>query len=259
MKLFHLQCNDPVVIHPKLVFIQIPKTGSTSLYREMIRLGLTVRVHCYRHEGIVYLQAFLRNTNQPIYTVVRNPFSHVLSYFFHQLRHGEITHDPSRSIQQEFRDYCRRIIPTNVHVRQSAFLHTNDSAIRDRIYYFKMEDGIDNIVHYLNKHHDLTMETRHENKNSIQGYDTSPQFLHDVYDKETEAWVRTHLATEFSMFHYSSHLHDVGKPSVLPLGPHPYGRDLTDLPPTITTPLHPLLRRRPPLFHERIQNSFCKK
>jgi len=243
MKLFHRVSNDPVILHPKLVFIQIPKTGSTSLYQEMIRLGLTVRVGCFRHEGIGYLQAFVRNTSQPIYAVVRNPFSHVLSYFFHQLRLGEITLDPSQSIQQEFRDYCRRTVPTNVHVRQCAFLHTNDSAIRDRIYYFKMEDGIDNIVQYLNTHHHLTMETRHENKNLIQGYNLSPQFLRDMYDKDTESWVRTHLATEFSMFHYSSYLHDIGKPSVLPLGPHPYGRNRTT---TFT------------LCHERVRNSFGK-
>ena len=45
-----------VVINDKFIFIQIPKSGSTSVVTELKNINLTKFIKCFRHEGIRYIQ-----------------------------------------------------------------------------------------------------------------------------------------------------------------------------------------------------------
>ena len=85
--------------------------------KNCIKKNLTQLLPCYRHEGLLFIEQYIYDTNLPIYAIVRNPFVHIHSWFFHRIRHNEIKIDPSISIITNFENFCKRDC-NNVHLQQ---------------------------------------------------------------------------------------------------------------------------------------------
>lgn len=191
-----------VVINDKFIFIQIPKTGTTSVVTELKNINLTKFIKCFRHEGIRYIQHLYQNKNLPVYAIVRNPYRQVLSYFFHRINYGEIFVDKNKIIL-EFRKWCRESeLSRNIHLLQNKYLETNNSVVKEKIKVFKFEDGIDFFIDYLNTHHDLNLNTNiHTNVNKVTEYKNIP-FL-DFFDEATINIIKRDLKNQFESFQYS--------------------------------------------------------
>ena len=192
-----------VVINDKFIFIQIPKSGSTSVVTELKNINLTKFIKCFRHEGIRYIQHLYENKNLPVYAIVRNPYRQVLSYFFHRINYGEIFVDKNNIIW-EFRKWCRESeLSKNIHLLQNKYLETNNSIVKQKINVFKFEDGVDFFIEYLNMHHDLNLDTNiHTNMNKVTEYKNIP-FL-DFFDEATINIIKRDLKKQFEIFQYST-------------------------------------------------------
>jgi hypothetical protein len=197
-----LELHD-VVINDKFIFIQIPKTGSTSVVTELKNINLTKFIKCFRHEGIRYIQHLYQNKNLPVYAIVRNPYRQVLSYFFHRINYGEIFVDKNNIIW-EFRKWCRESeLSKNIHLLQNKYLETNNQIVKEKIKVFKFEDGIDFFIDYLNMHHDLNLDTNiHTNVNKVTEY-KNILFL-DFFDEATINIIKRDLKNQFELFQYST-------------------------------------------------------
>ena len=191
------------MINDKFIFIQIPKTGSTSVVTELKNINLTKFIKCFRHEGIRYIQHLYQNKNLPVYAIVRNPYRQVLSYFFHRINYGEIFVDKNNIIW-EFRKWCRESeLSKNIHLLQNKYLETNNQIVKEKIKVFKFEDGIDFFIDYLNMHHDLNLDTNiHTNVNKVTEYKNIP-FL-DFFDDVTINIIKRDLKNQFELFQYST-------------------------------------------------------
>ena len=192
-----------VVINDKFIFIQIPKSGSTSVVTELKNINLTKFIKCFRHEGIRYIQHLYQNKNLPVYAIVRNPYRQVLSYFFHRINYGELFVDKNNIIC-EFRKWCRESeLSKNIHLLQNKYLETNNQIVKEKINVFKFEDGIDFFIEYLNTHHDLNLNTNiHTNVNKVTEYKNIP-FL-DFFDEATINIIKRDLKKQFEIFQYST-------------------------------------------------------
>lgn len=191
-----------IVVNNNFIFIQIPKTGTTSVVAELKKVGLTQNVKCFRHEGLKYIQHLYSNKNTPVYAIVRNPFRQTLSYFFHRVNYGEMFVDRN-NIVLEFRKWCRETnLSENIHLLQSMYLETSNNQIKNKIKIFKFEDGIDFFIKYLNSNHKLNLdESLHINQNQVSEY-KNIAFL-DFFDKPTIDLIVKSLNKQFETFQYS--------------------------------------------------------
>jgi len=191
-----------LVINDKFIFIQIPKTGTSSVVSELKNINLTKHIKCFRHEGIRYIQHLYENKNLPVYAIVRNPYRQVLSYFFHRINYGEIFVDKNK-IVLEFRKWCKESeLSKNIHLLQNKYLETNNPVVKEQIKVFKFEDGIDFFIKYLNKNHNLSLNTLfHTNVNKVSEYKNVP-FL-DFFDEATIDIIKRDLKSQFESFQYS--------------------------------------------------------
>ena len=191
-----------LVINDKFIFIQIPKTGTSSVVSELKNINLTKNIKCFRHEGIRYIQHLYENKKLPVYAIVRNPYRQVLSYFFHRINYGEIFVDKNK-IVFEFRKWCKESeLSKNIHLLQNKYLETNNPVVKEQIKVFKFEDGIDFFIEYLNKNHNLSLNTKfHTNVNKVSEYKNVP-FL-DFFDQATIDIIKRDLKSQFDSFQYS--------------------------------------------------------
>ena len=200
-------------INDKFIFIQIPKTGSTTIIQELIKNNLTTKTKCYRHEGIAYIQQLYENKNIPVYAMVRNPYRIVLSYFFHLINYKELYLDKNNIIL-EFREWCKDCIPHKYkllelgnHLFQNKLLETDNPIVKEKIHVFKFENGVNYFIEYLNTYHDLSLNiTSHTNKNEISEYKDIP-FL-DFFDQFTINLIKSEFKLQFDLYRYSYNIEE---------------------------------------------------
>ena len=186
-----------IILNKYFCFIQIPKTSSTNFNIACEKKGLTTKLPCYRHEGLLYIEEFIGNYNLPIYTIVRNPFMHIYSYFFHKIRYNEIKLDPTISTIKNFESFCKKNVD-NIHLRQCDYIKSNKNL---KVTFFKYEENKIN-AYILQRHNiDLQLSKTHYMYNKFkEGY--------NVYDFfKNQAIVDLIIETrhkEFALFNYST-------------------------------------------------------
>lgn len=198
---------DNIVLNKHFCFIQIPKTSSTNFLNNCInkKENLTQLLPCYRHEGLLFIEQYINDNNLPIYALVRNPFSHIHSYFFHQIRHNEIKIDQSISIVTNFENYCK-INYNNIHLRQYEYIKSNKNL---KVNFFKLEEGVDKLNEHILKTHNINLnlnETHYnENPNKNKEIDKKSFFTKkEIIDLIIEARHK-----EFELFNYSTDINSI--------------------------------------------------
>lgn len=205
-------CNTPnkwsIVLNKHFCFIQIPKTSSTNfmLNCQKKEENLTQFLPCYRHEGLLFIEEYINDKNLPIYTLVRNPFSHIHSFFFFLLKNNKVEIDQSVSIVTNFENWCK-INYNNLHLRQYEYIKSNKNF---KVKFFKLEEGIDKLNDHILKTHniDLNLEKTHYNKNpkkeksriDIKSFFTNKEIV-DLIIKTRHK--------EFELFNYSTDINDI--------------------------------------------------
>ena len=152
-----------------------------------------------------YILKNIYNNNLPIYTIVRNPFTHIHSYFFHKIKFGEIKVNSDIDIVSNFEEFCRKEY-NNVHLQQYNYVRSNKK-LKPKI--FKFEEGIDKVNNYILKKHniDLKLCKSHYNKNTIKPRDIDIKLF--FRNKEIVDLITSVRRKEFDEFNYSKNIDDI--------------------------------------------------
>lgn len=211
LKIWNNGAKHWIVLNDRFAFIQIPKTSSTSVqtackaYKDA-RLGKNLPA--YRHEGLEYLEQFMKDPSPPVYAIVRNPYLHAISYFFHRLRLDETKADANLTLHENFERFLEDHV-NNPHLQQARYLRSR-KGIKPRL--FKMEeDGTRALIEHINREHGLALKIEHANGHSVAGYDkTSKEALLAFYaGARARDLVREARREEFATFGYSDNVDDI--------------------------------------------------
>jgi hypothetical protein len=195
--------QNTIVLNKHFCFIQIPKTSRTNFMMNCKKKNLTQLLPCYRHEGLLFIEEYIYDKNLPIYTLVRNPFYHIHSYFFHQIRHNEIKIDQSISIVTNFENFCKSTY-NNKHLIQCDYIKSNKNL---KVNFFKLEEGVDKLNDHILKTHNinLNLNKTHYNKNPNKEIDIKSFFTNnEIVDLIIKARHK-----EFELFNYSTNINDI--------------------------------------------------
>jgi hypothetical protein len=193
-----------IILNKHFLFIQIPKTSSTTVLHFCQRDHLTTILPCYRHEGLLYLENFI-DSKLPVYAVVRNPYSQIFSYFFHRLRYEEITLDNTISLKENFKNFVIKECNNN-HLRQCDYIKSNKGI---QVNIIKFEDN--NVIDILNAKFKLNFpNNKRVNDNEDQIYIESKKKIKDFFsDSKLVNLIKKERKSEFEVFGYSTDINDI--------------------------------------------------
>jgi len=195
--------QNTIILNKHFLFIQIPKTSSTNVLHCCKKQSLVTELPCYRHEGLLYLENFI-DSKLPVFTVVRNPFTQIFSYFFHKLKYKELFLDDSLSLKENFEKFVVREINNN-HVRQCDYIKTKKGI---SIFFVKFEDN--NIIDVLNNKFNLNFSNEKINNNEILEYIESKKKIKSFFtNPDIVKLIITERKKEFELFGYSKDVNDI--------------------------------------------------
>jgi len=205
-KLWNTSEEHHIVLNKHFCFIQIPKTSSSNMMQNCIEKGLITMLPCYRHEGLLFIEKYIDDSNFPIYTIVRNPFCQIHSYFFHRIKHNEIKIDKNLSIVANFENFCRNTF-NDVHLQQYNYIRSNKNL---KVKFFKLEEGVDKLNNHILKTHniDLQLQKTHHNANEIK--DKTKVDLQSFFaNKEIIDLIIQARRKEFELFNYPTNINSI--------------------------------------------------
>jgi hypothetical protein len=197
----NIEEKNDIILNKYFLFIQIPKTSSTNVLQLCKTNGLTKIMNCYRHEGLMYLENFI-DINLPVFTVVRNPYTQIFSYFFHRIHHKEIILNNEISLKENFKNFVLREID-NIHIRQYDYIISKKNI---SVHIIKFEDNT--IIDILNNKFNLNLNKSTKlNENIDKDYIESKKIIKEFYnDNELLNLVKIKRKKEFEVFGYSLEL-----------------------------------------------------
>lgn len=142
----------PIFESQKTIFIHIPKTGGTSITKKFLP-----NFQDFKHEDFLSYKNFLKDkiNNYKIFTVVRNPYERIVSYFNMHITktpflQKKILERRPKNIKKAFEIYIDLTIkekiltvfnrPFLVHRSQSSFLVDENFILNKNIHIIKYEN-----------------------------------------------------------------------------------------------------------------------
>lgn len=174
-------------------FIHIPKTGGTSITNILKHQTDTQQV-----TGHDTIRRFETPNQLFIFTFVRNPFTRLVSTYFHELRKGEHNYN--------FEEYIKKSSGKGLLLRpQTSYINSNNKE-KSISYIGKYENFETDLKFVLKKLNIKNYKIPHDNRNPI--YDKQPNLKQESYYKYfyTEEWmkdwVRERYKDDFKQFNY---------------------------------------------------------
>ena len=204
LKIFKNYNNkNTIILNKHFLFIQIPKTSSTTVLHCCKKQSLVTELPCYRHEGLLYLENFIDN-KLPVFAVVRNPFTQIFSYFFHRIKYKELILDNNLSLKENFENFVVKEINNN-HLRQYDYIKTQKKI---NITFVKFEDK--NIIDVLNNKFKLNFFNKKINNNDISEYIEAKKNIKSFFTNPNIVnLILTERIKEFELFGYSKDINDI--------------------------------------------------
>lgn len=199
--------QNTIILNKHFCFIQIPKTSSTNFLNNCKnkKENLTQLLPCYRHEGLLFIEQYIYNTDLPIYTLVRNPFCHIHSYFFHCIRYNQTIINKSISLVSNFENFCKKMY-NNVHLSQCDYIKSNKNL---KVKFFKLEECVGKLNDHILKTHNinLNLNETHYNKNPKKNKEIDIKSF--FTNKEIIDLIIKARRKEFELFNYSTNINDI--------------------------------------------------
>ena len=177
----------------KWAYIHIPKTGGTSLTTILNKIDGTETIAV--HDSIRALNDVSKFF---IFTIVRNPYTRIVSAYLHRLRKNEFKYDFQTFLKTYNKNHLD-ILPQSYYINAGK---TEDKQVSYILRYENYEDEIKKLLNKLN--HNSKMP--HLNKNPI--YDKHPNLKQEKYYNAfyTEDWmkhiVKERYENDFKIFNY---------------------------------------------------------
>lgn len=197
----------------KLSYIRIPKAGSTSILSQMLKVKNppSARFHLTPDQIDVICEQFLTpafelQTDYTFFTVVRNPFTRILSAF------QDLFHNPERFILEDylfgsfhkdmsFKEFVTAISKIPDHFKDPHFRpqyqFVSEFTTGSNFHWFKLEEAEKELSGFLNKY-GMVLPHLHKSSLSYQ--------LQDFYDPSTIKMVRCIYKDDFKYFNYDDQL-----------------------------------------------------
>ena len=198
-----------LILTDRFLYIRIPKTGSTSFEKSLRRYThVWSTTDAYFHEGINYLWSQLDNSQQSrcdVIATVRNPFSQLLSYYFHRLNFGEDELHPDGHTEglYQFVKNTKNREGIRTHCGQLKYLMIGNTFVASKIFYF--ETGISSIIAEIAGSYDLQLQSVHENKNLNKSFSGLDSKLSILSEKTVQLILENdEIKRDFDFFGYST-------------------------------------------------------
>lgn len=194
--------NTETPKHGNKIFIHVPRTGGTTILKELRFHDLDVYRECkYNHDPLFKLQGLNKwDDDAYIFAFVRNPFTRTYSYYNHYLKYNK-----SVSFYQFLKNIKLKLKSKTTpyyYYPQSFFLYNEDGELSlSKIYRY---EDYENSLREIEKVYKQEFNFGHENKTSWHRHD----FIKD-YDKESTELVRELFSVDFINFNYDIDGHDV--------------------------------------------------
>ena len=206
--MFSSHFNMPIFEKQKKIFIHIPKTAGTSIgtfFEENYKKSLILNQ--FKHNTFIEYQNLLKNNlnNYAIFSVVRNPYDRILSYFKYHLERNakfsnlkvEIAKESNTlnqfnlyldlTLNNKILEYTGR--PYLVSKTQTSFLLNNNNRIDSRITILKYEN--------------LSEEMPNLPKINVSKNNITKK---DIYNKQNLDIIKKHFLEDFINFDYSTEI-----------------------------------------------------
>jgi len=177
----------------KWAYIHIPKTGGTSLTTILNKIDGTETIAV--HDSIRALNDVSKFF---IFTIVRNPYTRMVSAYLHRLRKNEFKYD-FQTFLKTYNENHLDILPQSYYINAGK---TEDRQVSYIARYENYEDEIKKLLNKLNHNSKIP----HLNKNPI--YDKHPNLNQEKYYNTfyTEDWmkhiIKERYESDFKIFNY---------------------------------------------------------
>jgi hypothetical protein len=175
-------------------FIHIPKTGGTSITEILQHQIGTEKIT--GHDSI---RRFENSEKLFIFTFVRNPYTRILSAYFHGMRKGEYN--------CSFEEFLKKSNGKGLHMLPQTFYTGSGSNNKQTLSYIGKYENFEKDLKFIFKKLDIKYtKIPHLNYNPI--YDKQPNLKQESYYKHfyTEEWmkdwVRERYNDDFKQFNY---------------------------------------------------------
>jgi hypothetical protein len=222
---------QPIIHIPSknLLFIQVPKTGSTAIDEAIRSAGHKtsgLAPERDKHYTLSYIKEQCPSINLNtvnIFAVVRNPFSQIVSYYLHWCYHHGSRGDYYITTNKIFKgissleecftyDRVKEWIDIFLKKRriknidQLKFLCVDEEdRVFDGAIIFKYENGLDKVEKYLNTCYDLNIKLKFSNVCSYGKYKISEFYKHNGVAED----VVGELYNDFKVFGYSTDINEL--------------------------------------------------
>ena len=198
-----------LILTEQFLYIRIPKTGSTSFETSLRRYTHSwSTTDAYFHEGINYLWSQLDDRQQrncDVIATVRNPFSQLLSYYFHRLNFGEDVVHPKGHTEgfYQFVKNTKNREGIRTHCGQLKYLMVGDTFVASKV--FPFEAGISTIIADIAQTYGLQLKSVHQNKNQNNSF-AGLQSKLDILPEKTVRLIleNDEIKRDFEFFGYST-------------------------------------------------------
>ena len=161
-----------------------------------------------RHDSLTSISKYITNKDNPIYYIVRNPFTQIYSWFWHCVRFGKINNFKNELSIKYFENFVktqlkndRFMVPYNKYI---------DSTTYKNLKVFKFEDGFDKIIKYINIKHKLNFVNIDKNYNPIKNYKRNRNTIISYYkNEEIVKIIIEYRKFDFIKYGYSFNINDI--------------------------------------------------
>lgn len=187
----------PIFEKNKSIFIHIPKTGGTSVIKKYDPTFLD-----FKHYDLLYYKDLLKDKfdNYSIFSIVRNPYERILSYFHFHIQHSiyvinwllkEEIKDP-KSLFSSYLNLMLKKNPLTVNGRRFLVCRTQTSfLINDK----KEIDKRIQIIKYENLNQEISDLTRENSTKYVKN-------LEIYYTKDIKDYIYYYFLDDFINFNY---------------------------------------------------------
>lgn len=201
--------KEPVIINNKFSFVQIPKTASTTIMFNAKHENLVLfNKNLWKHAPLENMEMFIKNTDNPVYYVVRNPFIQIYSWFWHCIRYKTFNLTHKHMNIKGFEHYVKNILLKDKHMK--CFSHFINNTKDLPLTCFKFENGVDTIIQKINEAHNLDFRDVDTNVNHLSEYKKDKETIMKYYEnKEIRDIVINYRKEDFEKYDYSIDIRDI--------------------------------------------------
>lgn len=187
----------------KKVFVHIPRTGGTSVTKAIKdKLDTSNHVEDFKHYDINYYKRFLEYQDYEYFTIVRNPYSRIISYYNY---HSNVDANVIKKLDGIENQKERFLYYLSLNLNDSPCKYDREKPL---LVYKKQSDYINpevKVLKFENIHEDINQYLKINIKlDKDRGYDLNKKYynMDEIFSSETIKIINGYFNDDFKNFKY---------------------------------------------------------